>query len=568
MSNKLKKGITITLAAMMIASLAAACSQNGSSGGENSGNATQTPTASNGTDGGEKSLWTVPVENDRYTETVQLSQLKITPSDVVYVPGESDTDNYFIKWMKKQFNIEVTYPWTTTQQDTFNSKLSMMLASGEKMPDLVLASGDIVNDLIDSGKFMEVGPLFDELASDTWKEAMDQAPNAWLPYSRDGKRYGIPVLQDAYQADSVLWVRQDWLDNLGLQAPTTLEEMEVVLDAFVNQDPDKNGQKDTLGLAIGIKDGFTAYMSDVNALFGANGTIPKQWNLAEDGTLTYGSVASGARDTLEMLARWYSKGYLPTEAAVYDINKATESIVQGKAGMIFGAHWMAEWPLGDVVKNDPAAKFIPLAVPAGADGTKGFKLNPIVNRVMLISKESEHPDAYFLYTNWLYERYPYRLDPFDTKEHGIEGDSYFDLNQNMQVAGKSANADKLSLTTNFVVIPNLRMQLYADLLAGKEITNDFMEQLSKKPEGNMQAAQIILDSAQYGIPDMFQGSPTKTMQEMQAFLDKLELETYTKIIYGQAPITEFDSFVDKWKSSGGDKITTEVNEWYKSVSGN
>jgi len=564
-----KKGITITLAAMMLASVAAACSQITNNSGDKSGNTTSTPVATNGTtEEAETSFWTAPVENDRFTETVKLSALKITPSDVVYANGDTDVDNYYTRWMKSQFNIEVSYPWTTTQQDTFNSKLSMMLASGEKMPDLVMAKGDIVNDLIDSGKFMEVGPIFDALASDTWKDATSQAPNAWLPYSRDGKRYGIPLLQDAYQSDSVLWVRQDWLDNVGLSAPTTLEEMEAVLDAFVNKDPDGNGQKDTIGLAIGIKDGFTAYMSDVNPLFGANGTMPKQWNIAEDGSLQYGSVQPGARDTLEMLARWFKNGYLPTEAAVYDINKATESIVQGKAGMIFGAHWLAEWPLGDVVKNEPNAKFIPIAIPAGADGTKGYKLNPIVNNVMLISKEAEHPDAYFLYTNWLYERYPTRQEPFNTKDHGIEGDSYFDLHQNKQVAGKSANGDKLSLTTNFVVIPDLRMKLYADLLAGKEITNDFMEQLSRKPEGNKQAAQILLDSLDYGMPDMFQGTPTATMQEMQAFLDKLELETYTKIIYGQAPISEFDSFVEKWKSSGGDKITEEVNEWYKSVSGN
>jgi putative aldouronate transport system substrate-binding protein len=548
MDKKTRKWASMALISTLAVTLAAGCSNNG-----NSSTATPSPEASNN-EGSAESMWSVPVENGKYTEPVQISQLKITPADVKYAPGENENENHFTKWLAKTFNLEISYPWTTTQQDTFNSKLSLMLASGEKMPDIVMANGDIVNDLIDSGKFIEVGSLFDKYANDEWKQAMEQAPNVWLPYSRDGERYAIPILQDAYQSDSVLWVRQDWLDKLGLPAPTTLAEMETVMDAFVNQDPDGNGEKDTIGLAIGIKDGFSSYMSDANVLFGANGTIPAQWNEGADGTLQYGSIQPGAKTTLEMLARWYKLGFLPKEAAV----------VQGKAGMIFGAHWLAEWPLGDVAKTDPNADFQPIAIPAGADGQRGFKLNPMSNAAILISKDSKHADAFFLYQNWLYENYPYREAPFDIR---TPSGSYFDLNEGVAKEGAYANADKLSMTLNFAVIPNLRMQLYTDLNAGKEATNSFMEALSGKPDGNKKAAGILLNDKELGMFNMFQGAPTSTMKDKKAFLDKLELETFTKIIYGQTPVSEFDSFVAKWKSSGGDKITEEVNEWYKQATG-
>lgn len=570
MLKDLKKWLTTSIVILLATALVIGCSGNANNGVSEGGKTPAEPDAANQGDIDPNSPWSVPVVDGRYTETVPLSALRVTPADVKYVPGESENDNYYIKWMKKQFNIDLTYPWTTTKQDTFNSKLSLMLASGEKMPDIVVAKGDIVNDLIDSGKFMEVGTMFDELANDIWKEAIDQATNAWLPFSRDGKRYALPSLVDAYQQDDVLWIRQDWLDKLGLQVPTTLAEMEEVMDAFVNQDPDGNGQKDTIGLAIGIKDGFVSYMSDTAPLWGAHGTMVGQWNLAEDGSLEYGSITQGARDTLEMLARWYEKGYLPTEAALYDINKATESIVNGKAGMIFGAHWLAEWPLGDVVKNDPEANFQPIPIPAGPDGKKGFREGSAVNGAILISKESKHPDAFFLYNNWLYERYPTRQDPFDTKAVDPNAPKgIYDLYQEKHIeCDGCANPDKLSITTNFVVIPNLRMQHYAALLEGKEPTDDFMEQLSRKPEGNKKAASIILSEKEYGMPDMFQGTPTQTMIERKVFLDKLELETFTKIIYGEEPISAFDKFVEQWKSSGGDDITNEVNEWYRNSSGN
>ena len=54
------------------------------------------------------------------------------------------------------------------------------------------------------------------------------------------------------------------------------------------------------------------------------------------------------------------------------------------------------------------------------------------------------------------------------------------------------------------------------------------------------------------------------MATKKATLDKLELETFTKIIYGESPVDEFDKFVDNWKKLGGDQISTEVGEVSKS----
>lgn len=48
----------------------------------------------------------------------------------------------------------------------------------------------------------------------------------------------------------VLWLRKDWLDNLGLEVPKTMEDLEKVLTAFVEEDPDGNGVDDTTGLTV------------------------------------------------------------------------------------------------------------------------------------------------------------------------------------------------------------------------------------------------------------------------------------------------------------------------------
>jgi putative aldouronate transport system substrate-binding protein len=65
--------------------------------------------------------------------------------------------------------------------------------------------------------------------------------------------------------------------------------------------------------------------------------------------------------------------------------------------------------------------------------------------------------------------------------------------------------------------------------------------------------------------DKFVGSPTPSMIDNNAYLNKLTMETFSKIIMGQAPVDSFDTFVKDWLSAGGQKIVDEVNVWYKST---
>lgn len=55
-------------------------------------------------------------------------------------------------------------------------------------------------------------------------------------------------------------------------------------------------------------------------------------------------------------------------------------------------------------------------------------------------------------------------------------------------------------------------------------------------------------------------SQTKTMESKWATLDKMEKETFLKIIMGAAPLDTFDQFVKDWRKQGGDDILKEVAE--------
>ncbi|MNV83621.1 hypothetical protein D3C71_1774380 [compost metagenome] len=79
------------------------------------------------------------------------------------------------------------------------------------------------------------------------------------------------------------------------------------------------------------------------------------------------------------------------------------------------------------------------------------------------------------------------------------------------------------------------------------------------------ALLVISEQTSSDVPNYFRGPTTSTMLSRNELLKKLQMDTYTEILYGKQPLDDFDAFVDKWKSSGGDDITKEVNEWYDSV---
>jgi putative aldouronate transport system substrate-binding protein len=93
----------------------------------------------------------------------------------------------------------------------------------------------------------------------------------------DGHQYGLPEPPPLPKREGFV-IRKDWLDNLGLEVPTTTEELMEVAIAFTEQDPDGNGQNDTYGLGGFINGQGLGNRFDF--ITGAWG-LPGVWNFAD-----------------------------------------------------------------------------------------------------------------------------------------------------------------------------------------------------------------------------------------------------------------------------------------------
>jgi putative aldouronate transport system substrate-binding protein len=60
-------------------------------------------------------------------------------------------------------------------------------------------------------------------ASDNLRDTIEfQNGVAFDPVTIDGHIYGIPLTNDFSDEITLMYIRKDWMDNLGLSAPTTL----------------------------------------------------------------------------------------------------------------------------------------------------------------------------------------------------------------------------------------------------------------------------------------------------------------------------------------------------------
>ncbi|NHN28957.1 extracellular solute-binding protein [Paenibacillus agricola] len=517
--------------------------------------------------------YTAPFKDGKYDPPITLTTIAQISSSTTFKNGETMENNVHTKWAKDRLGIQLKYNWTAPQANkAFETRIRLALSANEEMPDIVaLGNVGLLNDLIDSGKFMEVGKMWEQYASPTYKKAVNEDPTMWYPFMRKDGAYGIPIPEYSWNNDTVMYFREDWLQKLNLKAPTTLDELEKVMDAFVTQDPDGNGKADTYGIAMAFRDSLIQGQGSASWLFGAHGTMAEIWTEKPDGTLAYGSVQPGVKPALGKLKEYIEKGYIHKEAALQDETKAAALFTSGRAGIIAGPHWMTLFPLADLAKNVPGAKFKAYPVPKGPDGKQGRTGNLNFTGAVLINKNMKNPDAFFVYQNYLFENFAFPSKDSEFKYQFAEGYDYAIVDgkptaDTTKIPGGRVIPQKYTLTMEGARIPSSQMEAYVNLAKGNGPTNQFEVRSSLiADEVRLQAATVNLSMKDISYREKYTAPPTKTMKSRWDNLKQQEKDIFAKIIYGEAPLTEFDNFVKTWESSGGSTITGEVNEWYTSV---
>lgn len=205
----------------------------------------------------------------------------------------------------------------------------------------------------------------------------------------DGKLYGFPVTRGN---GCVTYVKKKWLDNVGLEAPTTYDEYLNMLKAFKEGDPDGNGVNgDTYGVSaagiIGEESPFINYLPEFYQ------DSYSSFIKGDDGVWSDGFTKDNFKEALKRLQDAYAAGYIDKETLTNTTNDCRNKFYEDKFGVF--TYWAGTWASNlknNLESNGRDSELIALK-PIAEVGTYLERTPP----VWAITASCENPEGVYKY---------------------------------------------------------------------------------------------------------------------------------------------------------------------------
>lgn len=471
-------------------------------------------------------------------------------------------DAYFVKKIEDTFDVGIEMKYRNEGSTDYQEWLTLSMAGGDA-PDWFrdqVVSAQMLNDFADDEVIAELDPEMIKKNMPNLMKYYEKYENIFGTdplnlYSVDGKIYSIP---DAYPASSkfcLMCVRQDWLDNLGLEMPETLDELESVLKAFTFNDPDGNGVDDTYGY-IGITGEADWAFSPI---YGAFGVYPGIWYAKEDGTITRGELEiEPMKEALTYIKKLYDEGVIDPEWMTVDFNSSQNKVVSSVDGVCW-QNWLSiltkdGW-YSSLYQSEPDASFAVSSGPVGPNGDQGImQFNPLAGVGLVFSKEmEEQPEKMEKYMQ-IFDTIAGDPSWYEALVWGEEGKTYaIGDNGDREYIGEYVNEDA---RTNFGIgtsyaFPSLETFQY-DPEVHDQITYD-AETYGKRQQSYDKITGEYDVLGNYYLPKY---SDTRTELESSV---KTAL---TEFITGKRDIAQYDEFVQSWYDGGGKEALEEAQQIY------
>lgn len=322
---KMKKMLALGLTMTCLASLSA-CGSTGNSTQSSAQDKAQSEAAgSKEASGASDSTASTGVEVKKEGLPIVDEQQTLRVLTITNNPEIAPEDVVIQQEIEAATNVKIE--WTVIPSATWSEKKGLTLSQTE-LPDIMLGDGmftdnDLLN-MVEAGQVIALDDLIKDYAPN-FNTILDHQDGLRAEITNDdGHIYGIPYYRGNGASKGVLstnrvtYINKTWLDNLGLDMPTTTEELEAVLKAFKEQDPNGNGMADEIPLSTHADNG---YFSD---WFGAFGLVPSaNENNYENISMKNGEVVFAAaedeyKEAVKYFHQLWEEGLIDPETFTQD----------------------------------------------------------------------------------------------------------------------------------------------------------------------------------------------------------------------------------------------------------
>ncbi|MGN0972589.1 MAG: extracellular solute-binding protein [Aristaeellaceae bacterium] len=296
----------------------------------------------------------------------------------------------------------------------------MMVASGQ-LPDVIMWSRSAATmRMFEEGTILDLTELIEQHAPNLMKLYTERPELRKQVETAEGRLYYFPSINPLQTMEEIcrqsyqgFIIRKDWLDNLGLQYPTSIDAWYEVLTAFKHRDPNGNGYQDEIPY-----DGQSLYC--FAPAFGVLNTFCVKL----DGTVAFGPMEPEYKTYLATMNKWYSEGLLGSNCLIHSAKWMSENITSNLTGAFLGLENAWRYELPNIRQTAANAEL--LAVPWVSNITDGNRYTPmqsvatnIRSIVTVITSSCKNPEAAVKFIDYMYSEEGSSLLTW-----GIEGESW------------------------------------------------------------------------------------------------------------------------------------------------
>jgi putative aldouronate transport system substrate-binding protein len=509
-----------------------------------------------------------------FPNTVTVKMIKEFSPDTWFPEGESFGNNILMDFYKEKLNIKFDLV-QEIESGQYQSKLNLMIASND-LPDLFYANASQIYRMAEAGQIQPLTQAYNKYASDKVHAELELNDMMYFtPASYKNDFYGIPAGEDFSLTIPFVWVRQDWLDELGIKfEPKTNEDIYNLARTFIKAGKARYG--------ILIDDGSlpnTNLFTEVLRGLGHSKNIPVNI-FVDDGTgkLVYTDVLPAMKDLLKELNGLYKEGILDKEFATKNKARVDADLAAGYAGIYINP-FAIRGQFTRVKQNFPNAEIQIFPVPPQKDGTWHVSAENTCFRWLVVNSQFKYPEAAVKASNlwhelWQGDYAEYFHGTNLTDKYARSGEDFklyapfwFDPPLKNLRQGETFPPGWTARNKELIVSPETRKQYdrseryfdkgEKDLYTGWTNMHMFMMSFPLLREVYHAPAQTLFDA--------FAGPMTETLANQKPLADQVRLEWLVRFIVGNADIDrDFDRYVNEWMSVGGTAILQEVNAWYSS----
>ncbi|MFD0714481.1 extracellular solute-binding protein [Paenibacillus sp. GCM10027626] len=440
-------------------------------------------------------------------------------------------NNVVSDFLREATGYEVKYDMLPVENA--DEKLNLLMANQEPYDFMKLGSVQFAQ-LASSGALEPLNDLIDKYGPNM-KKVIGQT--SWEGATLDGQILAIPESSAGIGIGYSLIYRQDWLDELNLSVPATLDELLHVLKEI------KLKKK-----VIPLTGGKDPFQGEIGSAMGWKYGLGTQFKV--DGDKIIHMVEDPKTvEYLTLMNQLYTEGLLDPEWAINQTNILIERFTSGQAFMYREGWWNAATVNDALASNFPDAKIGILPPMKDADGAAGANGTGGIGYFIGIPKWAPNKEEAIKYIDKKFEESIFKKLAIgeEGKHYKVEDGKYYPI---LPIFEEEWNFASDLLTgideENYPVYWQARVRK-------NPFVQNYFETFRKNAEG------ITYYDALTFAP------PIAEVSKHKQRLSKFAEDEFIKFITGAEPISKYGEFLQQWKADGGDEMMKAANEWYAAV---